>query len=104
MTLSLAEQARIASTARDFIQRIDAAAFNAAVTQFLAAANPDPAIQAKRLILVNKILLDSSFENNVFAWVCVSRSNINQESDLTDAFLLSTCVSNFDTIAQQVLA
>jgi len=111
VTLALEDQHRLAVLQDDLRGRVQAAAFSAAVTMFNAAANADPAKQALRVLLVNAIIKGGTPQVSdryvtAFSWVCVSRSSVNDITDLTDAFLLTTCgtAGIFDGLAQELMS
>jgi hypothetical protein len=99
MTIILADQWRLATTASDFLNRVTASCFGQATAVVTAA----PAVSgtAQRQQLARNVLHTPDYATELFAWVIVTRPQFNSQDDLTDANINAQIVATWDAVAMQ---
>lgn len=103
MTLNLNDQHRLATAQEDFLDRVTAASFSAAVWAYSQPPLSNSTQQAQRVALYSALFKDAEYATPIFAWLCASANVVNVVADLTDAFLLNHVQSLFDSVAQQIM-
>jgi len=99
MALPYDRQATLATTQKDFLARVTAGAFAAALVAFGAAPNADPIKQKQRMALMNALIINPNYGVTTFAWVVVSLASAEP---IADSFIQSTLSAQFDNIASQL--
>lgn len=89
----------------EFRARVTAASVTRAIAIFDDTANPDTAVQIKRLFLSRAILSDPTRYVDQFAWWVVTRPGLNSVTDVANDTTVINNISNtgFDSIAEIVV-
>lgn len=99
MTISLERQYLLAEGDQNFKERMTAACFNAARRKFLDDPSIDPDVQAKREVLINRMLYDPGKHARLFAWAIVSLEGTDEDNISDDSYLIAAIYNVFDKIA-----
>jgi hypothetical protein len=102
VTLGFDDQYRLAVLQSDFRQRVEAACVTQAIVSFSAPAISGVA-QVQRVALANAILRESHFAVDTFAWVVVSRPQLNSPDTIADTQISNFIAAAFDNVAQQLM-